>query len=197
MLLLAGLLLLNFGISWFNAYSVGRSWSDSKAIGGFPRFITWCGAIMSASGFTWVYVTVLAIAAGAFHWLPPKYVTATMELGYVVIILPILGSGLAITIDSWTTAYRERTIASGGVAAWNTFAQVYNTYEAVSALPGILDDLKNTFSSADDDDDSSGSAVFLVILLVIMALVGGILTTTMIIRSTAAKYTLRQPRPVR
>ena len=35
------LLVLNFGISWFNAYSVGRSWADSKAIGGWPRFMDW------------------------------------------------------------------------------------------------------------------------------------------------------------
>ncbi len=187
MLLLFGLLLLNFGISWFNAYSVGRSWADSKAIGGWPRFVTWCAAVMSVAGFTWCYLIVLAMIAGATGLLAPQYVQAALEVGYVIIILPVLGSGLGIWIDSLTTALRRRHAVSIGIASWNTFAQVHNTYEAVSALPGIFEHLGDVFEG-DDSDDVKGKALLLVLLLVLLALCGGVFTTVAIVRTTARKY---------
>lgn len=190
MLLLFGLLLLNFGISWFNAWSVGRSWADSKAIGGWVRFMVWCGAIMSAAGFTWCYLIILAFIAGATGLLEYQYVKAALELGYVVIILPVLGSGLAIWIDSVTTAWRRRDAVSIGVAGWNTFAQAHNTYEAVSMLPGIFESLGEVFSGG-DSDDVKGKALILVLLLVVLALCGGVFTTVAIVRATARKYSYR------
>jgi len=90
------LLIVNFGISWFNAYSVGRSWADSKAVGGWPRFIIWCAAVMSACGFTWCYLIVLTFMAGAAGYLSPRYMQLALEIGYVIIIFPILGSGFGI-----------------------------------------------------------------------------------------------------
>src|SRR6266436_2256340 len=55
------LLILNFAISWFNAWSVGRVWIESKMIGGLFRMTVWCGAIMSAFGFTWLSRHYLAV----------------------------------------------------------------------------------------------------------------------------------------
>ncbi len=183
-LLIVLILLLNYGISWFNAWSVGRSWADSKAIGGWPRFMVWCGAVMSACGFTWCYIIPLALIAGLANWLKPDYVQATLELGYVIIILPILGSGLAIWMDSLTTAWRRRDMRSIGVAGWNTFAMAHNTYSAAKTLPGIFKHLGEVFKGKGGKD----KAIMLVLLLVIIALSAGILTTRAIILSTARKY---------
>jgi len=178
--------LLNFGISWFNAYFVGRAWADSKSIKGWPRFITWCAAIMSGCGFTWCYLIILALLFGVLFpkVLPPDYVLGTLELGYVILIVPILGTGLAIWMDSLTTAWRRRDLASMGIAGWNTFAMAHNTYHAAKDLPGILKHLDKLFKGG----DSKGKAVLLMILLVILALIGGALTTATIIRKTARKY---------
>lgn len=181
------LLILNFGISWFNAVYVGRSWADSKAIGGWPRFITWCAATMSAAGFTWCYLIVMAIAAGAFGIITPEYVQAALELGYVIIIFPVLGSGLGIWIDSVTTAYRQRDFGSVATAGWNTFAQVHNTYEAASTLPGVFDHLGDVFKSS-DSDDTKGKMMLFVMLIVLLALASGVFTTVAIVRSTARNY---------
>lgn len=183
-LLIFGLLILNFGISWFNAYSVGRSWADSKAIGGWPRFITWCGAVMSAAGFTWCYLFVYAFIAAATGKLPQNYIELILNLGYAVIILPILGSGLAIWIDSVTTAWRRRDAASVGVAAWNTFAMVHNTYEAARTMPKILSSLGKAFSKG----NGQAKLILAAVLLVILAVCAGALTTSAIVRSTARKY---------
>ena len=181
------LLVLNFGISWFNAYSVGRSWADSKAIGGWPRFMVWCGAVMSASGFTWCYLVGLILIATATGLLPMRYVHVALQLGYVVIILPVLGSGIAIWMDSVTTAWRRRDAASIGRAGWNTFAIAHDTCEAATTLPGIFKDLGSTLSER-DDDGAEGKLFYLATLIVVLVLCSGIFTTMTIIRSTARKY---------
>lgn len=175
------LFLLNFGISWYNAWAVGQVWADTQAIGGMPRFMAWCGAIMSACGFTQFFAVVLALIAGATGFLPPHYVQGVFELTYVVIILPILGSGLAIWVDSLVTAWRERSFGSVGTAAWNTYAQIHNTYSAVSLLPDVLKDLGGLF----DGDDDDAPVLMLMVLVVAFALFGGILTTVMIAKASA------------
>jgi hypothetical protein len=188
MALLVGLLILNIAISFFNAYSVGRSWADTKAIGGWQRFMAWCGATMSASGFTWCYTIIIFIIAGSAGWLSPKFVRGGMELGYVIVIFPILGSGLAIWLDSVTTAYRTRRVSDMAVAGWNTFAQVHNTYEAFSGLGDIFKDIGKVFGGDSDSDDKDGAMAMLALLLVLLALSGGVLTTAYIIRWSARSY---------
>jgi len=133
------LLFLNFAISWFNSWSVGKSWAETKHIGGLPRFMTWMGAIMASAGFSWCYLIVLAFIAGpdGLNKLPPKYVQAMCNLGYLALIIPVIGSGTAITIQSLVRAWKERSLASGGIAAWNTFADVYNISQAVEHVPGV------------------------------------------------------------
>jgi len=176
--------ILNFGISWLNAWGVGRTWIESKAQGGFTHFVTWCAAIMSGCGFTWCYLFVLGYLAGTIHYhghvlLAPRYVNAMIELGYLVIILPIIGSGIGITISSWQSFWRNRDFASGGIAAYNTFAQVYNTIDAIRAMPEILRDVTSVF---DDDNRDSNTLVF---LLVLLALAAGFFTTFTIIEHAA------------
>lgn len=188
--ILALLIAWNFGISWLNAWSVGKMWVETKAEGGFSYFVTWCATVMSACGFTWCYTIVLAFIAGSvpYHGHPllaAKYVNGAMELGYLVIILPILGSGLGITISSWRDFKRNKSLLNGGVAGYNTFAQLYNTYEAVKVIPGIFKDLGTLFDS--DDRDSKGW----MIAIVIFAIVGGCLTTFGIVRSSAEAQRLK------
>lgn len=168
----------------------------------------WMGAIMSASGFTWCLLILLSMIGTVVpldskdqshivYLVTPEMFKAAVELGYLVIIGPILGSGLAITLDSWAHFYRRRTWGSGALAGYNTFAQVYNTYNAVSAIPSIIKDLGGFFggnksSSKSDSDGASGVAILIVVGLVALALLGGILITRAIILSTARNSALKQ-----
>src|ERR1700704_1567939 len=144
-LLISGLLLLNFAISAFNAWICGLSWYETERNGGFPRFMNWMGAIMSGCGFTWVYLIILAFLVSAIHWLPMTYVEAMLNLGYLIIIIPILGSGFAITVQSIIVAWRRRTLANVGVAGWNSFAQIYNTVQAISLIPKAFQGVMKVF----------------------------------------------------
>jgi len=194
-LLIGFIIVLNFALSWWNAYATGKAWAEAKHAGGWPRFMTWMGAIMSASGFTWVYLILAAFGLGAAGVLPEEYVKYALELGYVIIIPGILFSGLMITVDSWARAYRNGGVLNYGVAAWNTYAQVHNTYSAISGFGQAIGDLgeglfggKNRRSSSKDE----GQAILalIVILLVIAAIIAGTVTTVLIIKKTAASTPL-------
>jgi hypothetical protein len=187
---------LNFGISVWNAYAVGKVWVEARLEGGWHRFMCWMGAIMSASGFTWCYLSFLALTAHHFEWINDRQVMAALNLGYVLMIPFILFAGYAITLDSWVQAFRRGGFLNYGTAAWNTYATLHNTYSAWRNVGGAFASLREFFGGSRDsrDRDSDGpSPVIVVILLVAFALLAGILTTAVIIRRCAATEPLPPP----
>jgi hypothetical protein len=179
LILVLFLLALNFGISAFNAFSVGISWAEVKQFGNiWQKLLLGCGFIMSVCGFMWCYGIVLAFGCLALGWIDVAMAQAILELGYLTIILPVLGAGLAIMVDSWMAFMRERSLLNGGFAAWNTFAMAWNTYSAISSVPGVVKDLLGFFGG-DKDKDA------IVVAIVIVALALGFLTSLTIVRFSA------------
>jgi hypothetical protein len=180
---------LNFGISWLNAWGCGKTWNETKHSGGVPHFMNWMGATMSACGFSWCYMIVLlavgsAIPAGTgpdAHLIPRSVVDVMASLEYLALVGPMLGSGIAITVHAWGVAYRRRSFGSGAVAAYDTWAQIYNIQGAMDYVPEATSKVGDFFESDDSDDGKW----LIVIALVAAVLVGGLLTTRAIIRSTA------------
>ena len=179
------ILVLNVSISFFNAYVCGRSWEESKAVGGILRLVVWCTAIQSALGFSSVALLFLIYLA---HDYVPAYFTdvyfkGALNLWHLTIIFPIIGAGLSVTIESWVAAYRDASLLRLSNAAWNTFAQVRNTASAIEnmgdALSSAGDPFKST-SDAENDDKDAGLAILAA--LVSLALLGGSLVTAAIIR---------------
>jgi len=197
--LLVVLWLLNFGISWWNAYAAGKVWAEAKVAGGWPRFMTWMAAVMSACGFSWCILIFLVLSG---HSLAPELVTdqvatVSLQLGYVLLVPFVLMSGYAITFDSWARAWRTRSLPDMGIAAWNTFASIHNTYSAIQNFGDALGGVADFFGSASGSRRSSSSkneanaaAAILVIVLVALALAGGALLTTAIIRRAAGSVPL-------
>lgn len=184
MLMLAFVFVLNLLISAWNAHAVGWSWVEAKAAGGWMRILAWSGAIMSACGFTWCYLVIATLVAQATEYLKPDDALMVFKLGYLVIILPVLGSGLAIWAESVATAWRERTLRSVGFAGYNTFAQFYNTYQAMKAVPEIFGDVTEFFSNSSSDEARANIAK-VVLMMAALAVLGGIITTASIIRLSA------------
>lgn len=184
--------LINAVISILNAWGCGKTWNETKHVGGWQHFLNWCGAIMSACGFSWCYGIIFGFMGvsipieqddgSSAPLLTMEMLEAFANLGYLVLIFPILGSGLAITIHSWGVFWRRRSFADGTVTGWNTVAQVYNTASALQNVPDAFGNVADFFSS-DSKSDSKRKAV--VVLLVIAALLAGCLTTYAIIKATA------------
>ena len=175
-------LVLNLVISFFNARSVGRVWAESKAIGGWIRLVVWAGAIQSAIGFTYVYAFIVGYIAVSTGYLPAAMLGVLLNLMYVMIVVPLIGSAIIITIQSWINVARERSLMNIGVAGWNTFATAYNTYNAVQsfgpALDSVTQGLGGLFGGDGDSDDNAAR----VVLLAAIVLLAGVLTTTVIVR---------------
>ncbi|WP_051635159.1 hypothetical protein [Selenomonas sp. ND2010] len=182
MAMLIGVMILNLVISFLNARNVGRIWAESKAVGGWIRLLAWCGAIQSAVGFTFVYAIVVSYIAVSTGYLPASMLGLLSSLIYLMIIVPAIGSGIIITIQSWINFAREKSLMNLGVAGWNTFAQAYNTYNAIQSFGPALDTVQEGLGGLFDGDGDSDNSTMRVLLLAAIILLAGVMTTTVIIR---------------
>ena len=180
---------LNFAVSVWNAYAVGKVWIDARVAGGWHRLMCWVGAVMSACGFTWCYLSFLALTAHHFQWLSDEQVEAALNLGYLLLLPFILFGGYALTLDSWAQAFRRGGLLNYGAAAWNTYASIHNTYSAWRNMGGAFASLGNFLGGGRrgrESRDGDGGGIVIVLLLVAFALLAGVLTTAAIIRRVAA-----------
>ena len=137
--------------------------------------------IQSAIGFTYVYAFIVGYIAVSTGYLPAAMLGVLLNLMYVMIVVPLIGSAIIITIQSWITAARDRSLMNLGVAGWNTFATAYNTYNAVQSFGPALDSVQQGLGGVLGDGDSDDNAAR-VILLAAIVLLAGVLTTSVIIR---------------
>ena len=187
--MLVFIMVLNFFISVVNAISVGRSWHIVKRATGVSGWLMWLAdmsaAVMSASGFSYVYLTVMGYVAQTLGWISYDVQTLSLQIGYLIIAPAIVLSGVAILIDSWVKFVKEPGLMSGGITAWNTFAQVHNTLTVIETLPQVFSSVSASLSAPNDDEDG-GSIAGVAIALVLLAVFGGILTTCWIVSSVAS-----------
>lgn len=191
---------LNFAISVLNAWGVGKTWTETKAVGGPVHFMSWMGAVMAAVGFTWCYGVIFAglasqipitneVTGVSAPILGPEEVAVFADLVYLTLIFPLVGSGMAIMTHSWGVFWRRRSVTDGVVAGWNTYANLSNFYHAVEHVPNAMSNVGSFFSrsSSSSSDNDSGKAV---LILALAAVFAGVLTTVLIIRSVARSTAL-------
>lgn len=187
---IALVLALNFVVSWINCWSVGGIWRESRALGGWVRLVAWCAAAQSVIGFSSVFGFIAGYALVTAGYLPMAAAKAAASLWYLIVILPAIGTGLVLTIQSWIVAFRTRRILDMGVAAYNTYAQVRNMAGALEGIGDAFSSLGDFLKS--DKDDEGGALVLLVILLVLFALAGGFILTAVLIRRYSRRLSMPQ-----
>lgn len=171
------LLILNTAISWLDAWAAGRMWTESKIVGGWTRAVTWCAVVMAVCGFTWVILTLLTIITIVVGYFEPIEAEVMFKLGYLIVILPIVGSGFGLWIDSLVQAYKRKDFGTAAIAAWNTYAQFRNVYTAARNAPGVFTEVIEFFGKS-----KSGRKLLAIALFVLVSLGGGILITAAIVR---------------
>lgn len=190
MIILILLLALNFGISWWNCYAVGKVWEETKAVGGFPRVLAWCGAIQSAIGFSSVAGALLGYVAFQLGYMPPTILKGAVSLWYVLVIIPCVTTGLIITIESWNQWWRDKSLMNLGFASYNTFAQIHNTVGMIQNMGPAFKDVGELFSALTSSDDAKGKLAGLAIFIVIAALASGIILTAVLIKKYSGTVAL-------
>jgi hypothetical protein len=86
--------------------------------------------------------------------------------------------------DRWAQFWRQKNLINGGIAAWNTYAQISNIVSAVRFVPEAIG---NVFSAFKGDDEEDNRALLLMLAVVLVAVGVGVMTARAIILATARK----------
>ncbi|HRY36270.1 MAG TPA: hypothetical protein P5230_00105 [Candidatus Magasanikbacteria bacterium] len=186
-------------ISVWNCYAVGIAWKDTMAFGGwFNKTLLWSGVIQSGVGFSMPIMLILGFGASFFlsSGENPMFtleeadqiLQGMFSLWYVLVIFPVLGSGLAIWAHSLREAYRRRDFGSIAVAGYNSFAQIHNMVSAANNLGGAFGNVGELFGKALDSKGGKGKdkLFILLIILVIVAIIAGFMIAFALVRHYAS-----------
>lgn len=179
-LMIVAITIWNLLISFWNARVVGQAWGDPSAeYGGFMRVVLWSALVQSMVGFSMPVMMLEALIFRSTGVLSDAALRGMFSLWYLMVIVPLLGTGLVITAHSLVQAYRSRNWGDMAVAGYNTVAMGHNIYEASSGTGSALKSF--TDFSSDDERDNGGMLVIVVALLVVAALAAGALITWLIV----------------
>lgn len=175
-ILLALVIAWNTFISFMNARVVGLMWNERHVHGTFITVVLWSALVQSAIGFSMPLLMLELAVYKAFVPTTAKFDQAAMSLWYLAIIVPVLGTGLIITVHSWIEMFREKSFVNMATTAYNTVAMAHNLYSASSGIGTAFSKVGEFFNSK-DDRDSKGLAALALVALVVLAIVGGALIT--------------------
>jgi len=85
---------------------------------------------MASIGFSWDILILVGTFLQVDGKITPDQLDLFFQIGYVVLAPAILFSGYAIMFQSWANAYRNHSIPNMGIAAYNTYANIHNTFHA-------------------------------------------------------------------
>lgn len=174
------IIMLSYGISFYNSWAVGQMWLEAKQAGGFPLFYAWCGRIMAICGYTQFHVFLLGAIAYALGKLSIDSVNALISLEYLLIVFPVIGIGIVITAQSWAAAWRNRTFGNMAAAGWNTAATAYNVVNAFRDVPWALKGVDKLFSGKGKKDQT-----WLVFAIIVVAVMGGFIIDNLVVKASA------------
>ncbi len=185
---LLALMLFNGGISFLNALGCAYSDAETKAVGGWQRFVWWCAWVMSGLGFGMCYMLLVGGIGYGVGWIDSTNAEFFVSLWYVLCTPALIGAGLAITVDQWARTFREGGLLNWGVSIYNTYAQIHNTMSVVQNFGGALKVVLDGLSRVGKDKDGWKFVVAAVLALFSIGL--GFLTTYLIVRRFSAGHVL-------
>ena len=112
----------------------------------------------------------------------------TGNLTYLLVAIPIIGSGFRIWFTSLKSAWEQRSLRTIATAGWNSYAQIHNTISFARNAPSALKSISSFFGGSKKRSSSKndGAIVMFAILVVIVALLGGYFTANAIMRKADA-----------
>jgi len=185
-------LALNAGISILNVYYIGVNWAETEAVGGWRRFMSWVGAATTVLGFTYVYLTLLAVGFYAFGALTDVGMLVALYLGFKLLIPGVLCTGYIIMLNQWGNTFRDGGYTNWGLSTYDTYANYHNTMSAVTTYSGahgsLFGDIGNKMFS--DSDDKDNTAAIVVVFIILLAACLGLVTTIVTIKKLSASHPL-------
>lgn len=96
-----------------------------------------------------------------------------------------LFSGYAIMFQSWANAYRNHSVGNMGVAAYNTYANLHNTFNAIDNFPKAFGSVFKAFTGGSGKNKGNGLILFAAIVCVL----SGFIIAALIVHRVAASDT--------
>ena len=193
-------LVLNLVISIWNCNIAGSAWKDTMAFGSFmDKLVLKCAIVQSSIGFSLPILMILLYIGKIFltfgdspHITPQEaeiIVNKAFSFWYILVVLPLLGTGTIIWIYSLKEAWQKKDFFSISLAGWNTYAQIHNSISIINDIGGHFSSFSNFFSDAFDSKDSSGKEklILLVVIIVFLSLISGILIACYLTKYFAKK----------
>jgi hypothetical protein len=174
--------ILNLGISLWNAYATGRVWVQAKHAGGGYRFMAWMGYLMASLGFSWLILVLVEMGLVSAGKITPDQAGLFFQFGYVLLVPGFLFSGYAIMFQSWAAAYHNRSVSNLGVAAYNTYANLHNTFNAVDNFPKAFGSVLKAFTGG----GGKGKANGLILFAALVCVMSGFILAALIVHRVAA-----------
>ena len=194
-LLLVLALAFNFMISWANANYVGRYWSESKEVGGSFRVYIIVGYIMAIAGFTMVYGYILLLICPIFlemAKIDPETILMFEQLSsdliYLFCVATIIPTGFYIWIRSLKNFWKNKTLANGLTAGWNSYAQISNTINAARNAPSAIGRVMEILFGGKSKKKGNAIIVLCAIFVLILAIFGGYFTASSIMKKADREY---------
>lgn len=202
-------MLLNFGISWWNAHVVGMYWSERDQLPGGIRAVMWSAAVMSVCGFFSVYAIIITVGMAELHLFEAiarvvfkvnfepadvqSLVQDILNAAYLMLVFPVLGFGIVIWVHSMIRAFADRSFGSIAIATYNTGAMIHNTVSAARHVPSAAGSLGKSFKLKLGKDSGLALAYVVLFALPLAISLGGAIATTMVImRASDRKYQLEE-----
>jgi hypothetical protein len=101
-------------------------------------------------------------------------------------VLAVVPTGIIIWINSLITFWKRKSLRTGGIAAWNSFAMVSNVISASRNLPSAFGRIANSLKN----QRGNGAIVMLALVIVACCVLGGYFTTSSIMKRADRKYDL-------
>jgi len=188
------MMILNFAISWMNARSAGRIWSESKAVGGMLRAHAIGAYALSILGFTMVYGTLLVMMLPTllpmFTEMSPDDMWTTTQLAsdmlFILTAAFIIPLGYFAWFTSFVSFWRRRSLMGGLNLAWNTFANIRNTMVVARHAPSAMRRISETLFKG--KKDGRAMIAMVAIFAIILAIIGGWLTASAIMHRADEKH---------
>lgn len=158
-LMVLGLLALNGFIASWNAYVVGRAW---RFAGGFMTFVLWCALIQSVVGYSSIALVGILVGLHQYGKLDAEFMKYAMDLWYLLMVFPVIGSGLVIWLHGVIHTIRHPSVGGVLTSGWNTFANVHNIMGAVRHVPEAGEGVGKLLGSIGKSKDGAKALIVLI-----------------------------------
>lgn len=161
----------NLLISFWNVYSLGKSWVETRHAGGTAGLLAVLAAGITGLCLTWNMLLIESRLANTLEILSPEYPLALERLAVWVVALNGVLALLLTRSGSWAESYRGSLFSTDEGFQLASYVALRSSYHAANSLH---DAFKGAFEVLFSDDDGLKTAL-IVIAIGLTVLAGFIL----------------------